>query len=143
VPTEDRKVKLKSAMSQNSFDPCRIAVDRYKNYAIWRNLWTILLFFFGATIIVFTCISILLFINQDWLASAISTLGTIVNGASISWVVKRREEAQREEERAYEDQKLVCAGGPTPSSAQAGYQSDVEEEIKKFQKSLRLLGSIR
>jgi hypothetical protein len=130
-------------MRQNSFDPCRIAVDRYKNYAMWRNLWTILLFFFGSTIIVFACVSILLFINQGWLASAISTLGTIVSGASIGWVVKRREEAQKEEEKAYEDQKLVCAGEPTPSSAQASYQSDVEEEIKRFQKSLRLLGAIR
>src|SRR5439155_26489524 len=98
-------------MNGHSFDPCALAVERYKNLARWRNLWTILLFVFGATVVVFLCAAVLLFIKEDWIPGAIATVGTIANGAGISWVVTRRNEAKEEETAAYEDVKKVC-GGP-------------------------------
>lgn len=90
--------------------PCSIAFERYQNLARWRNLWTILLFVFGATVIVFLVGTIFLFIRQDWVVGVVSTLGTIVNGFGVSWVVTRRNEAVQEEEAAYEDVKAVCGG---------------------------------
>jgi hypothetical protein len=46
------------SMSRSPFDPCTVAVERYKTIAKWRNLWTILLFVFGSTVIVFSVFSI-------------------------------------------------------------------------------------
>lgn len=91
--------------------PCSIAFERYQNLARWRNLWTILLFVFGATVIVFLVGTIFLFIRQDWVVGVVSTLGTIVNGFGVSWVVARRNEAVVEESAAYEDVKVVCGSG--------------------------------
>jgi len=85
-------------MNGHTVSPCEFAIERYRNIAKWRNMWTILLFIFGATVIVFLCGSILLFIMQSFLPGAISTLGTIVNGVGVSWVLNRRTDAVKEEE---------------------------------------------
>lgn len=96
--------------------PCEIAFERYKNLARWRNLWTILLFVFGASVILFLVAAIFLFItNENWLPGALSTLGTIVNATGVGWVVTRRNEAVKEETDAYEDVKKVCGGGALES----------------------------
>lgn len=91
--------------------PCSIAFERYQNLARWRNLWTILLFVFGTTVILFLVGTIFLFMRQDWVPGVVSTLGTIANGFGVSWVVTRRNEAVQEEEAAYEDVKVVCGNG--------------------------------
>src|SRR5262245_26889402 len=125
-------------MSRTPFDPCTVAVERYKSIARWRNLWTILLFVFGSTVILFLCASILLFINEVWLPGAISALGTIVNGVGVSWVVTRRNEAVKEEADAYEDVKSVC-GGATPSAAAAPKEATdggVLRELEGFRQKL-------
>lgn len=95
---------------------CKYAQDRHRDMRRWRNLWTLLLFVFGATIVGFLSFSILLFIREAWLPGAITTVGTIASGAGIAWVVARRNEAVNEENVAYKDVKEACFGG---SAAQA------------------------
>jgi len=119
-------------------DPCSIAFERYKNLARWRNLWTILLFIFGATVILFLVGAIFLFIKESWLPGAISTLGTLVNAAGVSWVVARRGESVREETEAYEDVKRVCGAHATAAAAAGG--GDVLQEVEAVRKQHLIFG---
>lgn len=68
-------------------------------------LWT-----FGATVIIFCCIGIFLFIRQTWLPGAITLLGTIVNGAGIARVVTQRNGAEAEERDAFKTFSEECHG---------------------------------
>lgn len=131
-------------MEQESMDLDlrEIALDRYKNLAMWRNLWTILLFMFGTTIILFFCICIILFINESWLPGAIATIGVIANGIGVRWVVIRRDESVKEEKESYS--KLAALCNDSNKAVPFGHkQQEVLDEALKYQKKLRLLGSIR
>ena len=132
-------------MAAPPFDACAFAVERYKSIARWRNLWTILIFIFGTTVIVFLCAAIVLFINQSWLPGAVSTLGTIVNGVGIKWVVARRSEAVKEEDEAYNDVKSACPGAapghPTAEATRPG--PDTQQQLEEFRKKLMLFGLFR
>lgn len=88
---------------------CDYSIARHRTLLWWRGLWTLLLFAFGAAVVVFLCISIILFNHTAWLAGAASTVGTIASGAAVKWVVDRRREAVDEEEKAYLDVKTECA----------------------------------
>lgn len=88
--------------------PCEYARERHKNYSVWRNLWTGLLFLFGVAVVLFAGSAVLLFIQETWLPVAVSMVGTIASGAGIKWVVNRRAEAVTEEERAYLDVLEQC-----------------------------------
>jgi len=105
-------------MDGHAVSACEFAIERYRNIAKWRNMWTILLFVFGATVIIFLCGSILLFIRQSFLPGAISTLGTIVNGVGVSWVLSRRTDAVKEEEESYKDVQSKCPAAPNAIAAQ-------------------------
>ena len=87
---------------------CKIAQEKFRNAALWKNLWTILLWVFGATVVIFLVLAIVFFLRQDWLPGALTTLGTIVEGAGIRWVVARRTDAVKEEEDAYNEVKDAC-----------------------------------
>jgi len=132
-------------MTGPPFDRCAFAIQRYKSIAQWRNLWTILLFVFGSTVILFLCGSILLFVQESWLPAAISTLGTIVNGVGVKWVVTRRNEAVQEELDAYHDVGTECSGAPPGrmvAGAPKGDESRVQE-LEGFRKKLMLFGLFR
>ena len=102
-----------------SIDPCEFAYERYQNRAMWRNLWTILLFFFGSMLMLVLCLSVWLMYWQNYVPGFLSSLGTIVNGVGVAWVVSRRKEAVAEDDAAYEDAQRVCGsgGGATPAGA--------------------------
>jgi hypothetical protein len=87
---------------------CRFVFERWKNMALWRNLWTILLFIFAVAVVIFLCLSILLFIRQTWVEGAITTVGTVTSGAAINWVVSRRSEAVQEEKAASDEVTKIC-----------------------------------
>ena len=53
----------------------------------------------------------ILFVSESWLTGAISTIGTIANGAGMMWAVNRRTEAVKEEEEAYKDVEKHCPAG--------------------------------
>ena len=88
--------------------PCEYARERHQNMLRWLNLWTILLFAFGTALIIFLILVIFLFIRATWLPGALSTIGTIVSGIIIQWIVKRRTVAKDEEEKAYQDVVEQC-----------------------------------
>ncbi len=87
---------------------CTYAQERHRNMAMWRNLWTILLFAFGAAVVVFLVLAVLFLLRQDWLPGALTTLGTIVEGAGMKWIADRRADAVKEEEAAYQDVADKC-----------------------------------
>ncbi len=95
-------------MPPNTSIPCQIALQRYRNAALWKNLWTILLFAFGAAVVVFLVVAIAFFIRADWIPGAVATLGTVAQGAAIRWVLDRRAEASKEEEEAYQEVQNQC-----------------------------------
>jgi hypothetical protein len=115
----------------NGFDACRLAIERYRNFAKWRNLWSILLFVLGASVVLFLLAAIFLLIRQDWLPVALTTLGTIVSGVASKWVMDRRAEAVREEHGAYQDAQKYCADG------------EVARAQQELDDRLRLLGTVR
>jgi hypothetical protein len=101
--------------------PCEYARERHRNMLMWRNLWTILLFAFGSAVIVFAVLAIALFIRQEWITGAIMALGTLAQGAAITWVVDRRAEAVREEEVAYQDVAAKCTDTTAADKLRASY----------------------
>jgi hypothetical protein len=111
-------------------------------------MWTILLFIFGGTVIIFLCAAILLLIRQNWLPGAVSTLVTIVNSVGINWVLQRRTDSVKEEDEAYNDVQARCAGGASRSVSIGGApvdggDKDVMVQLKEFQEKQKLFGMIR
>jgi hypothetical protein len=113
-------------------DPCAIASERYFDKRRWLNLWTLLLWIFGATIILFLVIAITLFIRSTWLPAAVSLIGTIVSGAGIGWVLQRRTDAEKEERDAFtvltDTYKEKTSFGPRTTGFQNAYPTP--EQIK-------------
>ena len=105
-------------------------MKRYVDKLRWLNLWTVLLWIFGATLIVFCSVAIILFIRETWLPGALSILGTIVNGAGIGWVVARRKEAEAEERDAFKVFSVEC--GDRKRRAKAGSVELLGSEAKTF-----------
>ncbi len=87
---------------------CELALQRHRNAALWLNLWTILIWVFGAAVVAFLVVAIVLFLREQWLAAALTALASIAEGAAIKWVVDRRAEAVGEERQAYEDVQQAC-----------------------------------
>ena len=81
---------------------------RHRDALLWRNAWSILVFVLATFVIGFILVSIVFYIRQDWLPGALTTLGTIVDGVAVKWVVDRRSDAVKEEKEAYEDVKKAC-----------------------------------
>ena len=101
-------------------DPYAIAVMRYTDKRKWLNLWTMLLWIFGATVVLFFSVAIILFIKETWLPGAITVIGTMVNGAGITWVVAQRKGAEREERDAFAALSTEC--GNRKKSAARGVE---------------------
>ena len=112
--------------------PCEYARLRHQDLSRWRNLWTILLFVFGASVILILSLAVMFFLRESWLPSALSTLGTLVGGVSVKWVVDRRREAVTEEEAAYNDVGVKC-----------GETRDAVEQADQLRRSLTLFRSFR
>jgi uncharacterized membrane protein YcjF (UPF0283 family) len=88
--------------------PCEFALFRYKTMALWRNLWTILLFAFGVAIVVFGIVAIIFFVRTDWLTGAVNAVGSIASSVGMGWVVSRRTQAVQEEQEAANDVFTHC-----------------------------------
>jgi ABC-type branched-subunit amino acid transport system permease subunit len=117
-----------------SLTPCEYAKERHRNFAKWRNLWSILLFAFGCALVLFLIGAILLFIRQDWITTALTALGTIADGVAVKWIVTRRTEAVKEEEEAYKDVESTCAGSDRPKAI---------AEVNQMATRLNLIGTFR
>lgn len=100
--------------------PCKIAQERFRNAALWKNLWSLLLFLFGATVVFFLVLAIVFYIRADWLPGAVATISTIVQGAGIKWVLDRRNEAAQEEKEAYQEVESQCGDTARADEFRAG-----------------------
>lgn len=131
----------------STFSPCDFLYERWRNLAMWRNLWSILLFLVGTALALFLVAALLMFINKVWLAGALSTVATIANGVALNWIVVRRNQAVAEETEAKEDLLANC-GGPQPGAAEldpAPYRSVVpgQLDVESVEQRLRLFGRFR
>ena len=92
----------------SGIDNCQYARQRHQNLLRWRNLWTILLFVFGAAIVVVLVLTIAFVTDGKYVETAASTLGTVASGVAIRWVVDRRNDAKLEEEEAWKEARELC-----------------------------------
>lgn len=99
-----------------SNDVCAIATDRYHRIALWRQLFTVLIFVVAVVITVFLVLTIVFATNKEWAATMATGLGTLVSGVPLRWVLKRRGEAKTEEEKAFAEFKEAC-GSTSDDSA--------------------------
>jgi hypothetical protein len=89
---------------------CSIAQERHRGSALWRNMWTILLWLLGASITVFLVLAVVFLLREEWLPAAVVTIGSIADGVGMKWVTDRRAEAVREEKEMYLDVENACRG---------------------------------
>lgn len=97
-------------MMNQAVSLCEIAQERYRNAALWLNLWTGLLWVFGGAIVGFLVWAIMAYLRADFLPGAVATLGTIADGLAIKWVVVNRNRSRQEEKEAYEEVGKACGG---------------------------------
>ena len=89
---------------------CDIAQERHHGAALWRNMWTLLLWLLGLSIVLFLVMAVLFLLREEWLPAAVVTLGSIAEGVGIKWVTDRRTDAVREETEMYKDLEGACRG---------------------------------
>lgn len=104
----------------NGLTPCAYARERHLGLLRWRNLWTILLFVFGSSVVVFLSATALFFLGDKATEAALATLSTLVNGVAIKWILDRRTDAKSEEEEAYQDVQKLCAATSAEMVERAG-----------------------
>ena len=98
-------------MNKTPESPCDFAKLHYYSASRWLSLWKILVYVFGIAVVLFLVASILLFIRSSFLPGALTTLGTIVTGSGITWVVNQKSAAATEECAAFDRLK---SGMPPP-----------------------------
>ena len=89
-------------------DPCEFARNRYNGIAKWRFLWTLLIFIFGAFLLLLLIVALFLAIDGNTSGAAASGLGAVADGAGVAFLLARRRDAKREEEAAYRDVEEKC-----------------------------------
>lgn len=128
------------------FNPCDFLFARWKNLALWRNLWTILIFLLGAAFTIFLIGAVFLFVRASWIPAALSTLGTIANGVAVGWVLARRNQAVDEETQAKQELLAQCSGvaAAAPQAAPAGQAPpSLADRIEAAENNLKLFGAFR
>ena len=91
-------------------DLCEYAKERHRNMLRWLNAWSMLVFVVGATIVIFLVFAVLLWVREDWLPAAVTTVGTLASGAATGFLVNQREAVKKDEQQAYEDVAEHCGG---------------------------------
>lgn len=122
---------------------CDFAKVRYVDIGRLRKLWGTLWFLLGVSVALFLSISILFFLRASWLAGAVGLLGTIVNGAGMTWITTQRRIAADEEEKAFSELVQHCAAPaeskrgffPEPSDRMAVRKSDWFQELEAAKRS--------
>ena len=119
---------------------------RWKDLARWRNLWSILIFLLGTAFSIFLIAAVFLFIRESWIPSVLSTLGTIVNGVAVGWILARRNQAVEEETEAKKELIQNCGTGVAAAVkgfARTGETKTIEDAIEEVERQLRLIGTLR
>ena len=112
---------------------CDLAKMRYLSALTWVRLWNILLYVFGVSVVLFLVTAIILFIRSTWLPGALTSLGTIVSGTGIAWVVNQRTTAHNEEKDAFQDVERVCS---TPGRGIEKIKQELSTYLSRVRKSI-------
>jgi len=88
-------------MTNGSVTVCDIAVERHKNALQWLNLWNVLLYIFGAFLVLFLIFLIVFLIQASTINTIIGVLATIVDGVVVKWVISQRNDAKQSEQDAF------------------------------------------
>jgi HAMP domain-containing protein len=96
--------------------PCDFAKARYLDISRLRKAWGYLWILLGASVAIFLLLAIVFFLRSSWLPAALSTLGTIVNGAAMTWITTQRQTAANEEQQAFNELVQQC-GPPAPAKS--------------------------
>jgi hypothetical protein len=107
-PTTSMRNMTNGSLVSATATRCDLAMQRYRNAAIWLNLWSILLFVFAIFVVGFLIYAILFLLREEWLQGGLGTLGVIVDGVAMNWVVGRRKDAKLEEAEAFGDIQNNC-----------------------------------
>ena len=57
-------------MADESSVVCSIAQERHHSTAMWRNMWTLLLWLLGVSIVAFLIMAVLFLLREAWLPAA-------------------------------------------------------------------------
>lgn len=112
--------------------PCDFAKARYVDIGRLRQLWGGLWFVLGMSVALFLSISIVLFLRSSWLPGAVGVLGTIVNGAAMTWITTQRRIAADEEEKAFAELLQHCA---PPPAAELGFFPGLNDRVATVMQS--------
>jgi hypothetical protein len=116
--------------------PCDFAKARYLDISWLRKLWGYLWIVLGASTAIFLCVTIIFFLRSSWLPAALSTLGTVVNGAAMTWITTQRKTAADEEQQAFDELVQQCSSPSAPKflrEAPANTTVDDVRQTKWFQ----------
>ena len=116
------KVNEITADKLASTDVCALATDRYHRIALFRQLFTVLIFVVATVIVVFLVLCIVFATNKEWAATTATGLGSVVSGLPLRWVLKRKGEAVAEEEKAFKEAKAACGA--------SGDLEEIADELK-------------
>jgi hypothetical protein len=95
-------------------DVCAIATDRYHRIALWRQLFTALIFALAVVIAVLAVLAVIFATDEEWAGTVATALGALATGKPLSWVVSRRSDAVTEEATAFTDYKDACGADGQP-----------------------------
>jgi hypothetical protein len=79
---------------------CEAAKQHLQSVLLFWNLYTALLFIFAVGLVIFLIYVIVVLIREDVVQSILGTLGTIVDGVALKWVVDRKKDINEELEKA-------------------------------------------
>ena len=136
--------------------PCDFAKARYVDIGLLRKLWGRLLFILGVSVTLFLSIAIVFFLRSKWLPSALSVLGTIMNGAAMKWITTQRKIAAEEEVQAFHELVQQCGGttqamhclttgleDPLTKMVESSWFQEVEAARQSSQEATRFLAKLR
>lgn len=128
-------------------DICDFLFERWKNLALWRNLWTILLFLLGIAFTIFLIGAVLFFVRESWLPGALLTVSTVADGVAVGWILARRNQAVAEESAAKDDLLKNCAsasaGAMRGFTGEVAAPSPVNSAVEAVERRLKLFGRFR
>ena len=105
------------ALASNNL--CAIATERYHRIALWRQLFTLLIFVVAVMMVVFIVLGVVFATNKEWAATTASALGATAGGVPLRWVLKRRREAVAEEQKAFTEVGEACGDDADASAIAA------------------------
>lgn len=104
------KLEAVTAAKLAEGDVCAVAMDRHHGIALWRNLFTALIFAVAVVMAVTVGAAIVLALDENWVPAAIAAAGAAAEGKPLKWVLDRHGEAVKAEDEAFKQVREACGG---------------------------------